>query len=174
MPIVPNTTTQTSHALIIQANGSQQTNVTVGAVNEWAPTQTMQVTPMFQFGHGTLDGVTGPYGSKFGAPYEKVPGNITGMQIRATRYDLFPIQMETAFGTLDMEMLSADPGMTNGGTGHLDLTERWFAPANRQPYRWQYRGCWFSEIGRTLSASNDRIVNVNATIEYTERRRVIG
>lgn len=176
MPSVPSTTTQTSHALLIETTGgSQAGKVTVGAVNEWSPTQSMAATHVYQFGHGILDGVTGPYGEDFGTPYETVPGNITGMTIRASRYDLFPAQMENAWGTTDLAMLSKDTGMTgNAATGHLDLSERWFAPDNQQPYRWQYRGCWFTEIGRTLSTTNDRIVNVNATITYTARRRVIG
>ena len=33
----------------------------------------------------------------------------------------------------------------------------------------RYMGCWFSNIGRTYSATDARLVLVNATIEYTKK-----
>jgi hypothetical protein len=148
----------------IHANGS-----IIGAINEWNPEQTLAVNGVYEFGS-----VTGPYGTEFGAPYEKVPGNIGGMTVRVRRYDVYASQMETAFGTLDLTMLSGDPGVPNGGTGHLDVRERWTLPASASSSAYDnvYQGCWFSNIGRTLSTTGDRIVNVNATLEYTRRLRV--
>ena len=32
-----------------------------------------------------------------------------------------------------------------------------------------YRGCWFTSLGRTLSSDDNRIVNVNATLVYTQK-----
>lgn len=139
----------------------------VGAINEWNPEQSLAVTAVYEFGQ-----VTGPYGHEFGAPYEKVPGNIGGQTIAVRRYDIFSAQMEQAFGTTDLTMLSSDPGTANGGTGQLDVRERWTTPGNANNYDDVYLGCWFSRIGRTLSTTNDRIVNVNATLEYTRRIRV--
>lgn len=155
----PNTRTQTSHAMTIHAKGSM-----IGAINEWNPEQTMGTTEVFEFGQ-----VTGPYGHQFGTPYEKVPGNISGQTIRVRRYDIYTAQMESAFGTINLEMLSSDPGMANGGTGHLDLRESWHTPGGANDYTVLYKGCWFSNIGRTHSTTGDRIVNVNATIEYTQK-----
>lgn len=161
----PNTGTQTSHAVTIHANNS-----IIGAINEWNAEQSLAINPVFEFGN-----VTGPYGSEFGAPYEKVPGNIGGMTIRVRRYDIYALQMERAFGTLDLEMLSKDPGDANGGTGQiLNIRERWTLPASSSATSYDnvYSGCWFSQLGRTLSTTGDRIVNVNATIEYTRKERV--
>jgi len=38
--------------------------------------------------------------------------------------------------------------------------------------KWWYSGCWFSQIGRNLSAQGDRIVMVNATLNYTKVRPI--
>lgn len=158
----PNTRTQTAHAVTIHAVGGGM----IGAINEWSPEQTMDVGAVWEFGQ-----VTGPYGHEAGAPYEKIPGNISGQTIRVTRYDIFTAQMEDAFNSLDLQMLSSNPGMSNGGTGHLDIREAWHTPGGTEDYFIIYKGCWFSNIGRTISATGDRIINVNATLEYTQRVR---
>jgi len=36
-----------------------------------------------------------------------------------------------------------------------------------------YTGCWFSNIGRTIDAKNDRVVSVAATLIYLDRFRVL-
>lgn len=160
----PNSRTQTSHAVTIHSSRNGQM---IGAINEWNPTQSLGVTAVYEFGQ-----VTGPYGSVFGAPYEKVPGNITGQTVGVRRYDIYTAQMESAFGTADLTMLSNDPGVANGGTGLMDIRERWVTPGSTNNYDDIYMGCWFSQLGRTLSATGERIINVNATLEYTHRQRI--
>ena len=157
----PNTRTQTSHPLVILANG-----VPIGAINQWAPEQNLAVEPVYEFGS-----FTGPFGGVFGAPYEQVPGNISNLQIRVQRYDLYSNQMERAFGTASLDMLSNDPGDPNV-TGLFTLRERWVSPNAAERYAIQYEGCWFTNIGRTLQSTDNRIINVNATIVYTCRSRV--
>lgn len=158
----PNTKTQTAHAITIHANGQL-----IGAINEWSPKQSMEVNAVYEFGNRT-----GPYGSDRGAPYEKIPGNITGQTIDVTRYDIYTAQMENAFGLgASLDMLSSDPGMADGGTGHLDIREHWHTPGGADDYVIIYWGCWFSSVGRTIRTTGDRIINVNATIEYTRRER---
>ncbi len=156
----PNTRTQTSHGLTIHANG-----IIIGTVNQWAPDQSLAITPVFEFGS-----VTGPFGNLYGTPYEQVPGNVSGMQIRVQRFDIYTAQMEEAFGTRDLVMLTADPGQTDV-TGQLTLREEWRTPNNENDYNIIYDGCWFSNIGRTFQTTDNRIVNVNATIMYTSKRR---
>jgi hypothetical protein len=148
--------------MTIHANGTM-----IGAVSEWSPEHSLDIAAVYEFGQ-----VTGPYGHEFGAPYEKVPQNISGQTISISRYDIYTAQMESVFGTVDLQMLSSDPGMANGGTGHLDLRETWHTPGGTNNYSILYQGCWFSRIGRTMSASGDRIINVGATVEWTQRRRV--
>ena len=139
----------------------------IGAINSWGPKQTLAITAVYEFGQ-----VTGPYGYEFGAPYEKVPGNISGQQIEVNRYDIYTAQMETAFGSADLSMLSNDPGVANGGTGIMDVRERWITPGNAHNYDDVYLGCWFNSLGRTLATSDDRIVKVSATLEYTRKIRI--
>lgn len=159
--VPPNTRTQTSHSLVIVANG-----IPIGAVNQWNPDQTLATTPLFEFGS-----FTGPFGTDFGSPYETVPGNLSNMQIRVQRYDLYSAQMERAFGTRSLEMLTREVGDPNI-TGALTLRERWTAPNTQDRYAMLYEGCWFTNIGRTYSSTDSRIINVNATIVYTSRTRV--
>lgn len=157
----PNTRTQTSHALVIYANG-----VPIGAINQWNPDQTLGVTPVFEFGS-----FTGPFGTDFGSPYETIPGNLSNMQIRVQRYDLYTAQMERAFGTADLHMLTREVGDPQV-TGALTLREKWAAPNQQDRYALIYEGCWFTNIGRTLQSTDNRIVNVSATIVYTYKSSV--
>jgi hypothetical protein len=112
---------------------------------------------------GGPNGTALNYSTKSGEPYEKVPGNVTGMSIDVQRYDIYTLQMELVFGTPRLDMLSNQRNA-------LEVTESWTRPDNTT-YVDQYRGVWFSNLGRTLSSTGDRVVNVNATLEYTTRVR---
>lgn len=154
----PNTVTQLSHAVTINVNGT-----TVGAISEWNPKQTRTITEVYEL----ADGSTGGFAPGVGVPYEKVPGNVSGMEIDVRRYDLYALQMEKAFtnnpgaGNADITMLSAQ-------LQSFEVRELWTKPDNTT-YFYRYVGCWFSNVGRTISATADRIINVNATLHYTRR-----
>lgn len=153
----PNTVAQLSHAITIRINGQ-----TIGAINEWNPRQNRTITELYEFGGNVSNG---DFGSGNGEPFEKVPGNISGMQIEVRRYDIYTRQMEQILGNADLTMLS------NQNTA-FDCREAWSSPNNINNYENHYRGCWFSDLGRTISSTGDRIVNVNATIQYTRKDRV--
>lgn len=157
----PNTKTQTSHPLVILANG-----VPIGAIQQWNTDMQMGAEAVYEFGS-----FTGPFGSTFGTPYEHVPGNTTGLTIKVDRYDLWTSQMERAFGTTSLDMLSNDPGDPNT-TGLFTLRERWAAPNQANRYAIQYEGCWFTNIGRTLTTTDSRVVKVSASLVYTCKTRV--
>jgi hypothetical protein len=159
-----------SHAVIIKVNGQA-----VGAINEWNPRMNRTVTEMFEFGAVTQGGApnngTDMYATESGLPFEKAPGNVSGMQVDVRRYDVYTIQMEQAMGTGELHTLANQ-------LNPFEVQERWAFPATAtaaggQPYYNWYRGCWFSDLGRTISATGDRIINVNATIQYTRRTRVV-
>jgi hypothetical protein len=152
---LPETVTQLSHALVIKASG-----VAIGCINEWAPKQTRTITELYEFGQ-----ITGPYSQLPGEPYEKVPGNISGMTMDVQRYDIYTRQMELAFGTPDLTMLSNQ-------SVAFEVREQWLSPGGTDNYAMLYRGCWFSDVGRTLSSTGDRLVNVRATLHYTRKERV--
>jgi hypothetical protein len=157
----PYTQTKTSHALVIQAGGQA-----IGAINSWQVQQNLGMTAVHEFGS-----FTGPYGDTFGAPYEQVPQNIDNMAITINRYDLYKAPMERVFGTSDLSMLSNDVGR-EGESSLFTLKEKWMSPNAGQRYAILYEGCWFTNIGRNLQTTGDRIVNVNATMVYTRRKRV--
>lgn len=146
----PNSKTSTSHAMTIHSGGQM-----IGAINSWSPKQTLAIAQVHEFGQ-----VTGPYGFEPGMPYEKIPGNVGGMTIDVNRYDLYTRRIEEVFGTIDLTVLSNDPNA-------FDVREAWRTPDNTNNYTIIYQGCRFSNIGRTLQTTDDRIVKVSATIEYT-------
>ena len=170
---IPQTRVRTSHALSIRANGQ-----TVGLINSWGPTQSRTMTPIFEVGVDNS-----------GNPIEYMPGNMSGLTISVNRYDTYPQRMEEVFGARDLTMLTrqAEP---------FDMFEIWSVPekgqleriasgANlslasqsdvvfKQQERFMYRACWFTSLGRTLSSDDNRIVNVNATLVYTQKLKVQG
>lgn len=146
----PETSTQTSHGLSIRVGG-----VTIGGINGWSPKITRSIAELYEFGT-----VTGPYEASNGAPYEKVPNNVSGMTVDVQRYDLWTARMEQVFGTGDINMLSNQ-------RAPFDVREVWLSPES-QSYARTYRGCWFSNVGRNLSTTAERIVQVSATLEYTK------
>ena len=146
----PTTAVRTSHAITIKVNGT-----TVGMINGWNPTQGRTVTPIFEVGVDTS-----------GIPVECMPGNVTGLTISISRYDVYTLQMERAFGTADLTMLSRQ-------SEPFSVIESWTAPDGSQE-RYIYDGCWFTSLGRGLRSDGDRLVNVNATLMYTKKMKVIG
>lgn len=155
----PNTVAQLSHAITIRVN-----SVTVGAIEEWNPRQNQTVTELYELGvqtpGGGPNGTTVQYARQSGEPFEKVPGNISGMQIDVRRYDIYTVQMEQAFGTPNLRMLSNQRNAFN-------IIETWITPNNINNYYNHYQGCWFSDLGRTISSTGDRTVKANATLQYT-------
>ena len=149
---VPETLVRTSHSLTIVANG-----VSIGLINGWSPTSSRGISPIYQIG-------TFINRNPSGDPLEKVPGNVTGLTMAVQRYDLYTQKMETAFGTPDLTMLSKQDRP-------FDIRERWQFPVDRGGgvEILLYSGCWFSNIGKNYRSDGDRIVNVNATIEYTRK-----
>lgn len=147
----PQTLTRTSHSLTIRANGN-----TIGLINGWAPTISRTITPVYEIKTKTS-----------GDPIEKVPGNVTGQTIAVQRYDLYVQRLETAFGTRELMMLSSQDRP-------FTVVERWQFPESSgggiEIIR--YDGCWFSNIGKNYRSDGDRIVNVNATLEYVLRELV--
>jgi hypothetical protein len=151
---VPQTSIRTSHAVSIRAGG-----VTVGQIQTWAPNQSRTVTAAYQLA-STLDGVDS------GEVTENIPGNVTGLTIQVSRYDLFASKMEQVWGT------STAFYMLSSQYEPLEILEKWSNPDNTSE-QWNYSGCWFSQLGRNLQAQGDRIVMVNATLSYVKARKVL-
>jgi hypothetical protein len=144
---VPQTLIRTSHAISIRANGT-----TIGQIQTWAPTQSRTITPAYELRSETSGEVT-----------ENVPGNITGLTIQVSRYDLFASKMETVWGT------SKALWMLSSQLNPLEVEEKWRNPDSTVE-KFLYEGCWFSQLGRNMQAQGDRIVLVNATLAYVRMR----
>lgn len=142
---VPNTSVRTSHAITLRAKG-----VTVGMVQSWNPGQNRTVTPLYELNAATS-----------GTVIENAPGNVGGLTLSVSRYDLYNKRMESVFGTPDSCMLSDH-------NNPFQVVELWTLPdGSREVYI--YDGCWFTNLGRTYSATDARLVLVNATIQYARK-----
>lgn len=139
---VPQTGIRTSHAISISAGGR-----TIGQIQTWAPTQSKTITPAYELRSESSGNVT-----------ENVPGNITGLTIQVSRYDLFASKMEEVWGS------SKALWMLSNQLVPLQITEKWSSPGLTESF--VYYGCWFSQLGRNMQAQGDRIVLVNATLAY--------
>lgn len=144
----PDTNARTSHSLTLVANG-----VKIGLINNWNPQQSRTITPIYEINSETS-----------GLPLENIPGNVTGLTISVSRYDLWTSRMEQAFGTVDLTMLSNQQAP-------IAVEEYWISPTGGTEV-WRYEGVWFSNIGRTFKSDDNRIVNVNATLSYVYRTKV--
>jgi len=162
----PQTRVRTSHALTIRANGQ-----TIGLINNWGATQSRTMTPIFEV---AVD--------NSGNPLEYMPGNMSGLTINVNRYDTYPKRMEEVFGSRSLTMLTrqAEPfdiyetwtiprAQTELGDSQIANAAEQFLNTALNKERFIYRGCWFSSLGRTLSSDDNRIVNVNATLVYTQK-----
>jgi hypothetical protein len=156
---IPETLIRTSHALTIRANG-----ISIGLINGWNPTQAKTITPAYQIG-------TNVDNTPSGEPVEKLPGNVTGMTIAIQRYDVYPVKMEEAFGTFPGDGSRKSLSMLTQQDRAFEVREQWRFPddAGAGSEIVVYQKCWFSNIGKNFRSDGDRIVNVNATLEYTKR-----
>ncbi|RLI87332.1 MAG: hypothetical protein DRP01_02165 [Archaeoglobales archaeon] len=144
---VPTTTIRTSHATSIRAGGT-----TIGQIQTWAPNQSRTITPGYELRSETSGEVT-----------ENVPGNITGLTVQVSRYDLFSSKMEEVWGTSSAFWMLSDQ------LNPLEIEEKWRNPDGTVEKQ-LYSGCWFSQLGRNMQAQGDRIVMVNATLNYVKAR----
>lgn len=142
---VPETSIRTSHAISIYPSVG---NVPIGQIQTWAPNQSRTITPAYELKSDTSGNVT-----------ENVPGNVTGLTIQVSRYDLFASKMEEVWGS------SKSLWMLGNQLNPLEIREKWRGPTGTVE-TYLYRGCWFSQLGRNMQAQGDRIVMVNATLNY--------
>jgi len=137
-------------------------------VQDWSPAMARTVTPTYMLA-SSFSGTNDPNfdrGTYYsGEIFEQVPGNISGLSITINRYDLFKSKLEQAFGPITE---GAAMRMLTDQTFGIDLQEVWTVPGSTTVGEsvW-YHKCWFTSLGRTHSASGDRIVKVNASLAYS-------
>ena len=138
------TTIVSAHSITIQAGNG---NTVIGAIQSWHPQSTRDATHVYELNSATS-----------GAPVDIVPGNVKGLTIAVSRFDIYNKRMEQAFGTTDLVMLSDQ-------TAPFDVFE-WWQYVGATSVKWHYLGCWFNSLGRTLQSNDDRIVKVEASLTY--------
>lgn len=178
---VPNTKTRLSHAFTLRVRGR-----IVGAVHMVSPRQARQIDTEFEIN-----------ANGNGKPVDIVPQTLETRELRVARYDLYTGVMEEMFGTAEVVVLTdqykpfslrevwTGPGsgselignlaqvggatpqlaaaLASGGAALLS------AGASRQ---YEYTGCWFSDVGRTIDAKGDRVISVDATLVFLDRLRI--
>ena len=140
---IPNTLSRTSHAVTISVDGQA-----IGMIQSWGPNQARATAPVYEInsiGDGTM--------------LERCPMVLSGTTINVTRVDLYKRPMEKAWGNyFDINLLTDQHN-------HIKIKEKWSNPDGSQMIN-MYEGCWFSSLGRVLVADGDKIVRVNATIDF--------
>lgn len=152
---LPKTQTRLSHSLTIR---SGTTGRVVGAIKSWATQQTREVQDHFE---------VNPYA--VGMPIDVVPQKVTSRSLRISRYDLYIRLFEEAFGTTELVVLTDQ-------FRPLTIREVWRSPMgifNSGIRAYDFVGCWFEDIGRTLDAAGDRAVLAEATLRWTNRIQLL-
>jgi hypothetical protein len=148
----PITQARTSHAITIRVNGK-----TIGAIQSWNTAQTRGLTQYYELNAETS-----------GEVVETVPGNLGGQSLSVSRYDLYTDRMEEVFGARGVP---ARVDMLSDYRSSFDVFEITRFPDGTAEAI-VYIGCWFSNIGRNHSSTGDRMVLVNATLQYTRKKRI--
>lgn len=187
MVAVPTTRARLTHALTIHARGR-----IIGALHQWAPTQSRTVDTEFEVDRHS-----------YGMPVDLVPQTVDRREIRIARYDTYPKIMEEVFGTSELYVLADQyrpftlrevwrgPAITANSSNPLGglsglLNSVGASAAARTVDRanvaigeltadtrvYAYIGCYFTDVGRMLDAKGDRVVSVEATLVWLGRRRV--
>lgn len=147
----PFTNTATSHAIAIKVD-----KLFIGMIQSWAPSQSRSVNVLYEINSVTSGDVA-----------ENVPSVISGLTIQVTRYDIFNLRMEQAWGEgFDLREMLCNQ------SNPLRIVEKWVKPDGEYS-AYVYSGCWFSNMGRQMSVKGDRIINVNATLQYERKRKFI-
>jgi len=156
----PFTATRTTHALTIHGSGPGRRGI-IGAVHAFNTTQSRTTEDVFEV-----------QSLGYGRPADVVPQNLTTRTMDIQRYDLFKRSMEQVFGKRAWELIDLTD-QSHPFTLRTTWGEPGFPGITRKNV-FEYTGCWFTNLGRTSSATDDRIVKVNATLVWTRRYRVAG
>jgi len=151
----PLTQTASSHSISIKTDRG----IKIGRIQSWSLNMTRTVDTIYEVSL-----------TNQGEPIERVPQVQTTNSIAIERYELFTFHIGEAFGT---PVVGADTDLINLTlqAKPFHVREMW-----RDPFgdlrAYAYVGCWFSSLGRTIAANDDRIIKARATLEFTRRIRI--
>lgn len=150
---VPTTRARTTHAYSLQTARGQ----TIGAVFRSEARQSRDIKFKYEVDVNAN-----------GQPADIVPGVMTAQTFSITRFDLFDEILEEVFGEFEIEMLT---DQTRGWR----IREVWRAPSsilNSRGRRYEYAPAYFSDLGRSQGADDDRLVRVNAQLVWLNKRKI--
>lgn len=148
----PLTQTASSHSVSIKTDKG----IKIGRIQSWAPQLARTVDTLYEV-----------HKYNRGEPIERVPQAQTGNSISIERYELYTYHLGQAFG---VPLLGDNTDLSNLTLQlkPINVREIW-----RDPYggtrAYMYYGCWFSNLGITISANDDRIIKCRATLEFTRK-----
>jgi len=155
----PMTDTASSHSVTIRTSNG----IKVGRIQSWAPQMSRVVDTLFEVQQRAT-----------GEPVEQVPQVQNTNQVAVERYEMYTFRMGEAFGvpvTAGTQVLGSarnDLVSLTLATKPFNVREVW-----RDPYgnirAYAYVGCVFSDVGYTVSATDDRIVKARATLKFTRK-----
>jgi hypothetical protein len=154
-PSPPLTNTASSHSISIKTNKG----IKIGRIQSWAPQMSR-----------TVDAIYEVQLNNRGEPAERIPQAQTTNSISIDRYELYSLHIGEAFG---IPVLGDNTDLTNLTlqTKPIHVREMW-----RDPFgtirAYGYFGCWFSSLGLTIAANDDRIIKSRATLEFTRKIRI--
>lgn len=147
----PQTATRTTHALALYVTVNKRPRP-IGAVQSFASTQNRTVDEEYEIEVNSV-----------GLPRDLVPQVLGTRTLTIKRYDLYTSLMEEVFGDSEFVML------TDQATP-FTLRKVWTPPSLfSEPSYFEYRGCYFTSLGRSLSSTDTRISGADATIVWKQR-----
>lgn len=163
----PLTRTVSAHSITIRTDSG----IKIGRIQSWGPSLARTIDTLYEV-----------QANNTGEPLERVPQIQTGNKISVERFELYTAHIGEAFGTPTLRIGSESPA-ESGSSNPRDLVNltRQIKPFNvrevwRDPYgdirAYMYVGIYFSDLGITIAATDDRIVKSSATLEFTRRIRL--
>lgn len=150
---VPNTRARLSHAYTIRTSRGRL----IGGIYSVQASQGRTVDTEFEIDVNA-----------HGEPADVIPQELNERTLSVSMWDLYSRVAEAAFTDFEIEML------TDQASG-LKVREVWRAPTgilNSSGAHYEYRNCYFTRLGRTVSATDDRVVKVNAEMIWTNKRKI--
>lgn len=148
----PLTQTASSHGITIKTDKG----IKIGRIQSWSSNLSR-----------TIDTIYEVQANNTGEPLERVPQIQTSNSISVERYELYTDHMGEAFGV-----------ETTGDTRDMYTLIQQIKPFHvrevwRDPYgnirAYLYVNCWFSSLGQTISATDDRVIRARATLEFNRK-----
>jgi len=156
----PLTLTASSHSITIKTDKG----IKIGRIQSWSPSMSRTIDTVFEV-----------QANATGEPIERVPQVQGTNSISVDRFELYTFHMGEAFGVPVLNgSYSGNPELVSliYQVKPFHIREIWRDPTGGMR-AYIYTNCWFSSMGITIAATDDRVIKSRGTLEFTRRLRVI-